>query len=285
MSSSSTKKVVIVTGASSGIGMAIVRKLLSDGCTVYGGARRVDRTSDLVSLGAKVLPLDVTDESSMSEFVNSVLSSEGRIDALVNNAGYGTYGSVEDIPLSEARQQFEVNTFGLVRMSQLVLPTMRQQKAGRIINITSMGGKIWTPFGAWYHATKHAVEVISDAMSFEVRPFGVQIVIVEPGHIATEWGKIAADSLRESLQNSVYKTDGNVMADVLENGTGASSPDVIAKVVSHALATARPRRRYAAPLDAKAAIFLNWILPEWAWEKLIWSIIRSTAKMGQKTKA
>jgi Short-chain dehydrogenases of various substrate specificities len=260
--------------------MAIVRQLVSDGWTVYGGARRVDRMEELASLGVHTLPLDVTDDASMIEFVNAVLSAEGRIDALINNAGYGTYGPVEDVPLSEARNQFEVNTFGLVRMCQLVLPTMRKQRSGRIVNITSMGGKIWTPFGAWYHATKHAVEVISDALNFEVRPFGVQVVIVEPGHIATEWGGIAAKNLRDSLRQSVYKENGSVMADVLERGTGASSPDVIAKVVSRALKATRPRLRYAAPLDAKLSIFLHWLLPDWAWEKLIWAMVRGISRIN-----
>ena len=274
-----TKGVAIVTGASAGMGKAIVRRLLADGWPVDGGARRVDQMADIAALGAKVLQFDVTDETSMTNFVSSVLSAEGRVDALVNNAGYGSYGAVEDVPLSEARRQFDVNTFGLMRMSQLVLPAMRKQHSGRIINITSMGGRIWSPFGAWYHATKHAVEVLSDVMDFEVRPFGVRVVVVQPGGVATEWGGIAADHLRASLKSSAYREKGTLVADVLENTKGAS-PEVIARVVAHALNTARPRRQYAAPFDAKALIFLRWLLPEGAWARLIWFAVKSAARMA-----
>jgi NAD(P)-dependent dehydrogenase (short-subunit alcohol dehydrogenase family) len=276
---SKSKGAAIVTGASAGMGKAIVRRLLADGWTVYGGARRVDQMADLAALGARVLSLDVTDEASMMNFVDSVLSAEGRIDALVNNAGYGSYGAIEDVPLSEARRQFDVNTFGLMRMSQLVLPAMRKQHSGRIINITSMGGRIWSPFGAWYHATKHAVEVLSDVMDFETRPFGIRVVVVQPGGVATEWGGIAADHLRASLKGSAYREKGTLVADVLENAKGAS-PDVIARVVSRSLNTARPRRRYAAPFDAKALIFLRWLLPEGAWAKLIWFSVKAAARMA-----
>ena len=272
-----SKGVAIVTGASAGMGKAIVRLLLADGWTVYGGARRVDQMADLTALGAKVLQLDVTEEASMTNFVNSVVSAEGRIDALVNNAGYGSYGAVEDVPLSEARRQFDVNTFGLMRMSQLVLPAMRKQHSGRIINITSMGGRIWSPFGAWYHATKHAVEVLSDVMDFEVRPFGVRVIVVQPGGVATEWGGIAADHLRASLNGSAYRERGTLTADVLQHSKGAS-PEVIARVVTRALSAANPRRRYAAPFDAKALIFLRWLLPEGAWAKLIWSAVKVAAR-------
>ena len=277
MSNSVSKKVAIVTGASAGMGKAIVRRLLADGWNVYGGARRVDQMADLVALGAKTHALDVTEEEGMTAFVDWVLSAEGRIDALVNNAGYGSYGAVEDVPLSEARRQFDVNTFGLMRMSQLVLPAMRKQHSGRIVNITSMGGRIWSPFGAWYHATKHAVEVLSDVMDFETRPFGIRTIVVQPGGIATEWGAIAADHLRSSLQGSAYRENGTLVADVLQNTKGAS-PEVIANVVARALSAARPRRRYAAPFDAKALIFLRWLLPEGAWAKLIWSAVKAAAR-------
>lgn len=276
MSNAVSKKVAIVTGASAGMGKAIVRRLLADGWTVHGGARRVDQMSDLVALGAKTHSLDVTEEGSMTAFVDRVLSAEGRIDALVNNAGYGSYGAIEDVPLSEARRQFDVNTFGLMRMSQLVLPAMRKQHSGRIVNITSMGGRIWSPFGAWYHATKHAVEVLSDVMDFETRPFGIRTIVVQPGGVATEWGAIAADHLRARLQGSAYRENGTLMADVLQNSKGAS-PEVIARVVAGALSAARPRRRYAAPFDAQALIFLRWLLPEGAWAKLIWSAVKGAA--------
>ena len=276
-----TKGVAIVTGASAGIGKAIVRNLIAEGWTVYGGARRMNQMSDIVQLGAKVLPLDVTDDASMSIFVSGVLAVEGRIDVLVNNAGYGSYGAFEDVPLEEAKRQFEVNVFGLARMSQLVLPVMRKQGAGRIINISSMGGRIWSPFGAWYHATKHSVEVLSDLMSFETEPFGIRTVVIQPGGVATEWGKIAAENLRATSKKSVYLENADLVADVLEYTKGAE-PEVIAKAVSKAVNARRPRRRYAVPFDAKFLIFLRWLLPEGAWAKTIWFMVKSAAMMTRK---
>lgn len=278
---SAAKRVAIVTGASAGIGKAIVRRLLADGWTVYGGARRVDQMADIAAVGAKVLPLDVTDEASMVSFVDGIAATEGRIDALVNNAGYGSYGAFEDVQLAEARRQFDVNVFGLTRMSQLVLPTMRKQGAGRIVNISSMGGRIWSPFGAWYHATKHSVEVLSDLLSFETAPFGIHTVVIQPGGVATEWGKIAAEHLRATSAKSVYSENANLVADVLEYTKGAE-PEVIANAVSKAVNAKKPRRRYAIPFDAKFLIFLRWLLPEGAWAKTIWFMVKSAANMAQK---
>jgi len=278
---SATKGVAIVTGASAGIGKAIVRRLIAEGWTVYGGARRLNQMSDIALMGAKVLPLDVTDDASMSIFVSGVLAVEGRIDILVNNAGYGSYGAFEDVPLEEAKRQFEVNVFGLARMSQLVMPIMRKQGAGRIINISSMGGRIWSPFGAWYHATKYSVEVLSDLMSFETTPFGVHTVVIQPGGVATEWGKIAAENLRATSKKSVYRDNADLVADVLEYTKGAE-PDVIAKAVSKAVNARKPRRRYAVPFDAKFLIFLRWLLPEGAWARVIWFMVKSAANMTRK---
>lgn len=209
------RRVAIVTGASAGIGKQIVRRMLHESWIVYGGARRLDQMSDIASEGAQVLPLDVADERIMSGFVRSVLAAEGRIDALVNNAGYGSYGALEDVPIAEARCQFEVNVFGLVRMSQLVLPSMRAAGRGRIVNISSMGGRGWTPLGGWYHATKHAVEVLSDAMRVEVAPFGVQIVVVQPGRVESEWSATAARTLRASAKRSAYRKQAEPFAALL----------------------------------------------------------------------
>lgn len=278
---SATRGVAIVTGASAGIGKAIVRKLIAEGWTVYGGARRLNQMSDIVRLGAKVLPLDVTDDASMSVLVSGILAVEGRIDVLVNNAGYGSYGAFEDVPMEEAKRQFEVNVFGLARMSQLVLPVMRRQGSGRIINISSMGGRIWSPFGAWYHATKHSVEVLSDLMSFETTPFGVHTVVIQPGGVATEWGKIAAENLRTASKKSDYRENADLVADVLEYTKGAE-PEVIARAVSKAVNARKPRRRYAVPFDAKFLIFLRWLLPEGAWAKTIWFMVKSAANLTRK---
>jgi NAD(P)-dependent dehydrogenase (short-subunit alcohol dehydrogenase family) len=262
-------KVALVTGASAGIGKAIVRRLLTDGWTVYGGARRVDKMADIRSEGAGVLALDVTDETSMSAAVAAVLESDGRIDALVNNAGYGSYGAIEDVPIDEARRQFEVNVFGAARLTQLVLPAMRGAGAGRIVNISSMGGRIWMPVGGWYHATKHALEVLSDALRVETRPFGIDVVVIQPGAIESEWSAIAADNLRRASRDSVYRDVIDPMARVLENYDRAASPEVVAAAVSKAVNSARPRRRYATPLDARVLIFLRWLLPDALYERLL----------------
>jgi NAD(P)-dependent dehydrogenase (short-subunit alcohol dehydrogenase family) len=270
-----SKRVALVTGASSGIGQAIARRLLRDGWTVYGGARRVDKMADVQAEGARTLSLDVTDEQSLQSAVREILAAEGRIDALVNNAGYGSYGAIEDVPIAEARRQFEVNVFGLARLSQLVLPSMRAAGRGTIVNISSMGGRIWTPIGGWYHATKHALEVLSDALRVETRPFGIKVVVVQPGSIASEWGAISAENLEAHSRSTAYRSLVEPMARALRNPpTKGTSPDVVAAAVSKAVNSRRPRRRYATPWDAKLFIFARWLLPDALWERLVAAVVR-----------
>jgi NAD(P)-dependent dehydrogenase (short-subunit alcohol dehydrogenase family) len=276
-------KVALVTGASAGIGKAIVRRLLHDGWRVYGAARRLEKMEDIRSEGAEILSLDVTDDDSLRAAVRDLLAAEGRIDALVNNAGYGSYGAIEDVPLSEAKRQFEVNVFGLVRLTQLVLPTMREAGSGRIVNISSMGGRIWMPVGGWYHATKHAVEVLSDVLRVETRPFGIRVVVIEPGAIESEWAGISADHLVESSGDTVYRSMARPMAQALRDYSTAASPAVVARAVSKAVNRSRPRRRYATPLDAKVLIFLRWLLPDWIWDRLITAMFRLAARRGGST--
>ncbi|MDR1753516.1 MAG: SDR family NAD(P)-dependent oxidoreductase, partial [Eubacterium sp.] len=188
-----SNRVALITGASSGIGYAAALEFQKKGFTVYGAARRIERMSGFQKKGIHTISLDVTNDESMVNCVNSIIEKEGRIDVLVNNAGYGSYGAIEDVPLDEARRQVEINVFGLARMIQLVVPKLREHKYGKIVNISSMGGKIWTPFGGWYHATKFAVEGFSDCLRMEVRPYGIDVIVVEPGGVASEWGNIAAD--------------------------------------------------------------------------------------------
>ena len=183
-----TKKVALVTGSSSGIGYDAAIQLNEKGFTVYGAARRMDLLKTLVDKGINILSLDVTKGDSIHACIESIIAKEGRIDVLVNNAGYGSFGAVEDVPMAEARRQMEVNVFDLARMSQLVLPYMRKQKTGRIINITSIAEKVLTPFGGWYHATKFAVECLSDCMRMELKDKGIKVILVEPGGIKTDWG-------------------------------------------------------------------------------------------------
>lgn len=267
--SESAKKVALVTGASAGIGKAIVRRLLADGWTVYGAARRVDQMADIQSEGAKIVAMDVTDDEAMKSAVDGILATEGRIDALVNNAGYGSHGAIESVPIDEARRQFEVNVFGLARLTQLVLPTMRGTKSGTIVNIGSIAGRIWMPFGGWYHATKYAVEALSDALRMEVRPFGVRVVLVQPGAIKTEWADIAVGNLKTRSEGTVYAKSAASFSKILPGNEMAVGPEIVANVVAKAIHSRHPRHRYATPFHAKMLIFMHWLLPTCVWERAL----------------
>jgi NAD(P)-dependent dehydrogenase (short-subunit alcohol dehydrogenase family) len=266
-------KVTLVTGASSGIGKATAWQLLEDGYTVYAAARRVDRLKELEARGSRTLELDVTQDDSVQIAVAHIKCEAGRLDVLVNNAGYGSYGALEDVPLEEAKRQFEVNVFGLARLTQLVLPLMRQQQSGKIVNVSSIGGKIYEPLGGWYHATKFAVEGLSDSLRLELKPFGIDVIIIEPGPIKTEWGSIATDTLLEMSGQTVYASAAKERASVLafanEDGV-ASPPEVVAKVISKALKARRPKTRYPVGTGAQALVTLRKIasdrVMDWAME-------------------
>jgi NAD(P)-dependent dehydrogenase (short-subunit alcohol dehydrogenase family) len=219
-------KVALVTGASSGIGEATALELAKAGYTVHAAARRVERMNHLTESGIRPISMDVTDDSSMQAAVEKIIADTGRIDVLVNNAGYGSYGALEDVPMDEARYQFEVNVFGAARLTQLVLPHMRKNRSGKIVNITSMGGKIHTPLGAWYHATKFALEAISDCLRLELKPFGIDVIVIEPGGIRSEWADIAADKVRAVSSDGPYAPQGNAVANSLssESNQRRSSP-------------------------------------------------------------
>ena len=265
-------RVVLVTGASSGIGEDTARRLQALGYIVYGAARRTDRLQALAADGIRPLAMDVTDDASMSAVVNRILEETGRIDVLVNNAGYGSYGAIEDVPIDEARRQFEVNVFGLGRLTQLVTPHMRTQGSGTIINISSMGGKLTTPLGGWYHATKYAVEALSDALRMELRPFGIDVVVVEPGGIRTEWASIAADHLEAAAEGSAYAAQIRAVAGAMRSESNArrySPPEVIARTVGKIVTARRPRTRYAVGFMAKPLIAARRVLPDRAFDQLI----------------
>lgn len=268
------QKVALVTGASSGIGEATARRLREAGFLVYGAARRLDRLTDLASGGVRTLRLDLTDDSSIQDAVARVRAEAGGIDVLVNNAGYGSYGALEDVALSEARQQIEVNVFGLARITQLALPMMRDRGAGRILNISSMGGRFATPMGAWYHASKYAVEGISDALRLETRRFGIHVVIIEPGSIRTPWGKIAAENLRATSGHGAYAQQAIAMAASLESSSAAnarmtSPAEIVADAVTRAATARRPRTRYRVGFGAKPMVFLSAVLPDRGFDALI----------------
>jgi NAD(P)-dependent dehydrogenase (short-subunit alcohol dehydrogenase family) len=267
-----SNKVALVTGGSSGIGEATALKLQELGYTTYAAARRVERMEHLTTTGIRPLAMDVTDDESMQSGVEQVLAEEGRIDVLVNAAGYGSYGALEDVPLSEARNQFEVNLFGAARLTQLVLPRMREQRSGTVVNITSMGGKIYTPLGAWYHATKHALEALSDCLRMELKPFGIDVVVIEPGGIRTEWPGIAAQKVRAVSGTGPYAPQGNAVADSLASESTqrrSSPPELIAKTIAKAVTARRPKTRYAVGYGAKPMIFLHDVLPDSAFDAFI----------------
>jgi NAD(P)-dependent dehydrogenase (short-subunit alcohol dehydrogenase family) len=265
-------KIALVTGASSGIGEATALKLQALGYTTYAAARRVHRMEHLTRSGIRPLAMDVTDDEAMQSAVSQIIAEEGRIDVLVNNAGYGSYGALEDVPLSEARSQFEVNVFGATRLTQLVLPHMREQRSGTIVNITSMGGKIYTPLGAWYHATKFALEAISDCLRMEVKPFGIDVIVIEPGSIRTEWGGIAAEKVRAVSGSGPYAPQGNAMAEALSSEAAqrlSSPPELIARTIARAVTARRPRTRYAVGSGAGPLIFLHGVLPNRWFDALV----------------
>jgi NAD(P)-dependent dehydrogenase (short-subunit alcohol dehydrogenase family) len=268
-----TQRVALVTGASSGIGAETARALQAAGFTVYGAARRTERMREISDLGVHTLAMDVTDEESIRTGVQDVLAASGRVDVLVNNAGYGSYGAVEDVPTSEARAQFDVNVFGAAALIRHVLPGMRERRSGTVINISSMGGKIYTPMGGWYHATKFALEALSDCLRIEAAPFGVRVVVIEPGAIRTEWGTIAADKVRAVSGSGPYRALAERTARTLEasseSGGLVSDPSVIARTVVTAATARRPRTRYAIGAGAKPLLVARALLPDRVFDRLI----------------
>ena len=270
------KEVVLVTGASSGIGRAAAELFAKKDYIVYAAARRMDKLEAIASEAVRPVSLDVTDDESMAACVKQVLDAEGRIDVLVNNAGYGSYGAVEDVSMTEARGQFDVNVFGLARMCQLVLPSMRENGHGRIINIASVGGRVWTPYAAWYHASKFAVEGLSASMRLELKPFGIDVVVIEPGVIQTPWSDIAAQHLRDASRGGAYAADAERTANMLAKqyaGRLATKPKTIAKCIVKAAAARRPRTRYLLGYGAKPLVCVKSLFGDKLYDKLIRTIL------------
>jgi NAD(P)-dependent dehydrogenase (short-subunit alcohol dehydrogenase family) len=264
-------KAVLVTGCSTGIGRATAEHLAQRGWTVYATARRPETISGL--RGCKTLALDVCDEASIRSAVDAVERAEGAVGVLVNNAGYGQEGAFEETPMAEVRRQFETNVFGLIRLTQLVLPGMRRQRWGRIVNLSSMGGRLTLPGGAFYHATKYAVEALSDALRFEVKPFGVDVVVVEPGPIRTQFGDTAIAAVqRVSRTDSPYAEFNRVLAQRIKEayegpmGRFALPPEAVAKVIETAITADRPRTRYVVTFAARFLMALRRWLPDRAFD-------------------
>lgn len=273
------KKVIVVTGASSGIGKATALKLIDEGHIVYGAARRIEKMKDLEEAGGFVKKMDITSSEEIEAAVNQIIEKHSKIDVLVNNAGYATYGSVEETSIEEARRQFEVNIFGLARLTQLVIPYMRGWRSGKIINISSVGGKIYLPMGAWYHATKHALEGWSDCLRLELAQFGIDVVIVEPGLIVTEFGDVMTQPMIDRSGNGPYKPMVDSLSKAVKESYGkpnaGSPPTVIAAVISDAVKARKPKTRYARGKMAGILLKMRKWLSDRAFDKAIMSQIKN----------
>ncbi|HEY0244028.1 MAG TPA: oxidoreductase [Mucilaginibacter sp.] len=269
------KKVILITGASAGMGKEFTKDLLSDGHIVYGAARRVDKMEDIKLLGVRVLEMDVTDDASMVKGIEAIIRAEGRIDVLVNNAGFGSYGAIEDVSISDAKYQLDVNVFGAARLAQLVLPHMRKQHFGRIINISSIGGKLALPLGGWYHASKFALEALSDSLRMEVEQFGIDVVVIEPGGVKSEWAGIAADNLLKVSKNTVYGNLTKQFGDALKKTEEKNAePKVITNLIRKAIEAKKPKTRYSGGYMAKAALFMRKLLPDRTFDKMMLSQLK-----------
>jgi NAD(P)-dependent dehydrogenase (short-subunit alcohol dehydrogenase family) len=267
-------KAVLVTGCSSGIGRANALRLAGSGWKVYASARRPETISQLRDAGCQTLALDVTDEQSMRAAVDSIEQAEGAIGVLINNAGYSQSGAIETVPMEAVRRQFETNVFGLVRLTQLVLPKMRAQRWGKIVNVGSMGGRLSFPGGGHYHATKHAVEAISDALRFELRGFGIDVILLEPGLITTEFGEAATASMADTTiaGDDPYATFNTTVGAVTKGAYDGpmrllgGGPDRVAKVIERALKRRHPPARITITPSAKLTIGMRRLLPDRAWD-------------------
>jgi NAD(P)-dependent dehydrogenase (short-subunit alcohol dehydrogenase family) len=270
-----TSKAVLITGCSTGIGRATAERLADRGWTVYASARRPETIEDLKGKGCKTLALDVTDEASMKAAVDEVEAAEGAVGALVNNAGYSQSGALESVPMAELRKQFETNVFGLVRMCQLVLPRMRELRDGRIVNLSSMGGRLTFPGGGAYHATKFAVEALSDVLRFEVSGFGIRVVLIEPGLIRTQFGEAAVGSMSGIEGDGPYAefnsavaatTAGAYEGPLAKLGAG---PEAVARTIEKAISRRNPKARYPVTASARLLLAQHAVLPDRVWDAFV----------------
>ena len=274
-------KVILITGASSGIGKDTALNLIKEGHIVYGAARRISKMKDIVEAGGHSIKMDILNNEDVDKAVDRVISEHKRIDVLVNNAGYGLWGAVETISIDEAKRQFDVNIFGLAYLTKKVIPLMRNQKSGKIINMSSMGGKVYTPFGAWYHATKYALEGWSDCLRIELKSFGINVILIEPGVIKTEFQDVMMDSTVERSIGTPYekklKALEKATQEMYARGIG-SPPSVITKLIIKAINSPNPKRRYVGGLFAKPMLFIKKWFGDKMYEKAIMSQIKKAKK-------
>ena len=271
------KKVILITGASSGMGKDAAKVLIEQGHIVYTVARRIEQMQDLKALGGRPIQMDVTKEEDIQHVLDTIIQKEGKIDVLWNNAGYGLYGAVEDIPIEEARKQFEVNLFGLAALTQKVVPYMRQAKTGTIINTSSMGGKMYTPLGAWYHASKHALEGFSDCLRLELAAFNINVVVLEPGIIVTEFGEVMLENISKFSAKGAYAklTEKLVQAtrSMYQSGKG-SKTSVISKTILEIIQAKRPKTRYRVGYFAKPMVWLRIFMGDKLFDKIVMSQVK-----------
>jgi short-subunit dehydrogenase len=274
-------RTALVTGASSGMGKDIAFKLINEGLTVYVAARRIDKMRDLEQAGARLIAMDISKEDEVTAAVDLITRESGGVGILVNNAGFGMYGAIEDTAIQDARYQFEVNLFGLARLTQLLLPAMRDHKFGKIINLSSIGGKIYSPLGGWYHATKHALEGWSDCLRLEVKQFGINVVLIEPGLIQTEFGEVVSEPMLKRSGSGAYADLANANAKAVvgayKDGV-ASHPSVITDLVLKAVKSAKPQTRYHGGKMATMLLFFRRWLSDHAFDKLIMSQVTRMMK-------
>jgi len=275
------KKVIFITGASSGIGKDTALSLIKNGHIVYGAARRLPKMQDIVKSGGYAIKMDILKEKEIDKTVNQIIREQGRIDVLINNAGYGLWGAVETIKIDEAKRQFEVNIFGLAYLTKLIIPLMRKQKSGKIINMSSMGGKVYTPFGAWYHATKYALEGWSDCLRMELKNFGIHVILIEPGVIKTEFQDVMMDSTVERSIGTPYEKKLRALKkatqEMYARGIG-SPPSTITNLIIKAINSNNPKRRYVGGLFAKPMLLIKKWFGDKIYEKAILSQIKKAKK-------
>lgn len=283
------EKVILVTGASSGMGKDGALRLIREGHIVYGAARRLSQMQELADAGGHTLELDVTNQQSIRQAVDRIIQEQGQIDVLWNNAGYSVTGAVEDVSYEDAKRQFEVNLFGLAEVTKAVLPHMRKQRVGTIINTSSVGGKMHSPLGAWYHATKHALEGWSDCLRLELKPFNIDVVILEPGGIKTEFGDVLYQPLIARAKGGAYEDLSNAVARtykaVFTNPKGTAPVSVISDTIIRIISARRPKTRYVAGYMSKTLLFFRKILSDRMFDKMIMSTFDNELKKNEKQPA
>ena len=265
-------KTVLVTGASSGIGKANAIYLAENGYNVYGAARRMERMQSLKEYGIKPITLDVSKDESIVACVEKIFKETGSIDVLINSAGLGSYGALEDVPIAEAKNQLEINLFGVARLIQLILPQMRKNRYGKIVNISSIGGRVGLPMGVWYHASKFAIEGLSDSLRNEVRQFGIDVIVIEPGGTKSEMVAIGAKDLMRVSGNTVYKELANSLQKMYTDmEKNSAEPIVIAKLIKKGIEAKHPKTRYIGGTMARPMLFMRKILSDKLFDKMVMS--------------